>query len=606
MTMNNWLVDADNLNLSTLNKEKYLFKNSTVESFISGGRNIVCAPKGFGKTLLLKYISNRYTEASMGGQDAIRIPYNREIDYFQQVIDAHSAITSRTNSDTWKDFWIICICLSVITNYAIRTKDKVYLADFVSQINKEIGQLHLSLSIIKQISHKLNQGDEISRFDMVRLNPTEILSLLLQESPEELFQSRSRLLVAVRQACSIIERPIVIFIDKVDQGVDNLPFQAWADAQNGLAQAVYHIKSMNSQIKIFASIRMEAWAVFKHQLRLQYSDNIAEIRYSHSDLEHIFENAITTFEDKDSLRQPNELETNPVKAFSGIDTINNEWAGEDETAIDYLIRYSLGRPRDLMMLGKVIHEHARDLDESQFRDIVGEKTSREIENSYLCEVEKFTATDLASDLPKALKHVDSNIITKTQLYDACYKYNRQIVEGCVAKKGASCSDCKDAKKIFQDMYAVGLLGTVSHDEDGSNNLYRQHFCRIGDYSGNELPISDWYILHPAAKWCARNANANYKGMRGILTGNGKEWKSEYADKINMNWLVHEARKIGLFDENFSERILNHLRKMDDHSMEVKKDFEKAKKKISLNDAKTVGGILVDATKIIDAFYKWVV
>ena len=78
---------------------------------------------------------------------------------------------------------------------------------------------------------------------------------------------------------------IYFFIDKVDQAIHHLSRDAWIAIQAGLIEAAWEMMNANSHIKIFASIRQEAFSNYQSDIKSNLFGATTAIDYSEQELE---------------------------------------------------------------------------------------------------------------------------------------------------------------------------------------------------------------------------------------------------------------------------------------------------------------------------------
>jgi hypothetical protein len=79
------------------------------------------------------------------------------------------------------------------------------------------------------------------------------------------------------------------FIDKVDQAVRQLSRDAWITVQAGLIEAAWEMMSANSHIRVYASIRQEAFANYQSDVKSNLLGATTILRYSDEELETLMD-----------------------------------------------------------------------------------------------------------------------------------------------------------------------------------------------------------------------------------------------------------------------------------------------------------------------------
>lgn len=172
-----------------------------------------------------------------------------------------------------------------------------------------------------------------------------------------------------------IQSGVVIFIDDTDQtfhnslvvphrsdaeGKDNLSISVWINVQIGLMNAIYNLNKQNGHIKIYATIRREAWEAWDSELKINFRNNACMLRYDKDEIRTIFEKNLQLIESADLVERGKGPTT--VRHFLGFDEMEHPFAKDmegnkrREPAFDFIYRHTYGRPREITMIGKQIHE----------------------------------------------------------------------------------------------------------------------------------------------------------------------------------------------------------------------------------------------------------
>src|SRR6185369_16615417 len=94
---------------------------------------------------------------------------------------------------------------------------------------------------------------------------------------------------------------VFIFVDKLDQALRGLPRAAWVHMQAGMIEAAWDLMSANRHVKIFATIREEAFSGYESDIKTNLYGAISTIRYAKHDLFELLEN-LTHYYEGVSLR----------------------------------------------------------------------------------------------------------------------------------------------------------------------------------------------------------------------------------------------------------------------------------------------------------------
>lgn len=562
-----WTADAANINVSALDLEKYIAITSRIDEFISSNKYIVAAPKGYGKTLLIKYRRlcnyDRYED-----QDSLIIPSNTEIDSFDNSIPFDTNFLGYLeNQVEWENLWQISIGLSIILHYVIKIKDTEFIFAFLERFKGKNNRLSSLVGVSEKIASKLNEKQPIPTFLKIQANPSSLLASLLTLSLSDLRSSTGHSLDAVHQWCLAIDRPVFLYVDQIDQGVREFPLKLWKNAQNGIVGAIFKLHNSNKHIKVYSSIRSEAWESCEGELYSQYQDHVCTLDYKDGDLKRIFEHAVKAYETKRFAHSDNLFNQNPTRAFIGLDKVKNNWGGEDEDVFNYMLRHSLRRPRDLILLGGGVHQLYMEsrLTEEEFCSLVNRIPGEEIGKQYLLETVRFSKSLGNVNLQRFFTLTHKNIFTLEEMIEICSKYNSDIE--CAAKLGngirtEACSKCKAANHIFCDLYRIGLLGIVKNEEIKTDKSRYQYFKTPGHIRSEHLPSSQFYLLHPAMDHYIKEEQSNnlFSPVRGIILGHGRKWIDKYDALILVAKLDELFRTCGMA---VPQHILDAQRKLAD-------------------------------------------
>ncbi len=179
-----------------------------------------------------------------------------------------------------------------------------------------------------------------------------------------------------------------------------------------------------------------------------------------------------------------------MKAFLGIDVIENRHIAEEENVFDYIYRHSLKRPCDLMKICKQLSFENKCQDISKVRTIVNESAG-EILEMYISELGSF----LPLDIEKLFPHINTNIVDLNYIKYVCNRYANQQIDDFDCPR--DCSNCISLYP-FSVLYNIGLLGYIRYDM--ANEINIQSFDRTGKSVFLDaifhLPQSNYYFIHP--------------------------------------------------------------------------------------------------------------
>ena len=248
-----WMIDAIDLDLPESVEDfrkQLLHENSEISDFLIRSpeerdfKFLVVAPKGYGKTLLLKAkrialqrVSPEMLFIPQGGSLIDRPPGTPPL-FTKEEIDRKSS-----DIQYWKTLWITSICLSVLQHV-----DRSALTHIDSDFTREL----VNSPVLSTV------GD--------------VFNSLLHLTDAQYFRTTNACLAAIIPYYRSIRRSVATFIDNVDDYFyPQLPVedevgaiyknqnrQVWVLAQIGLAEAIRELRETNLHIKLFAALRSEA------------------------------------------------------------------------------------------------------------------------------------------------------------------------------------------------------------------------------------------------------------------------------------------------------------------------------------------------------------
>jgi hypothetical protein len=533
--MKPWSADAIDIGeITELKPEEDLVITPSIKKFINTDRDSMfyaVAPKGFGKTLLLMYKRLIYQQKHKKGEMYF-IPNDNPVDRnITPIPFGLEKINILRNNDNWVNIWSFCISLSIIKNLKIIYGKK-------ADINKKDEMEKL----IKYLPIEIQVMIENPLF----VTPYGYLSHILGLSHKNIIEIIHKQYLLI-QIIKEVRSSIAIFIDNTDQlfgehlKVQNdtdsfsgeLSPDIWYASQIGLMIAVWTLCSLNRHIKIFTSIRKEAFLKLFDSIdtSLQIYGSTLDIEYTKRDLYEIFIKNIMRM-NKDELTYPTDFETDPLYAFLGLNEnkITNAWVGNSkEFLFDYIYRHTLKRPRDLMIIGAQLSMIRKEERTEENIRIKVNKSATKIVEEYLAETKSHMHFP---DIENFFNLINSNILTKNEVRDICKEFNKS--------KTCGKQDCKKCEKthVFCNLYKIGLLGVVR--KDLMTNKYVQMFLPPGNkllFESKTLPHTEYYLIHPALNSLIydirlhpdeiqlnkpeKNNNTNPR----TIVGDGYEWKN---------------------------------------------------------------------------------
>lgn len=517
--MNTWNTDAQ---LADSIDEKFLATNPQIEQFLSSGvhgKFLLVAAKGMGKTLLLRH---KRRQIEHEHKDYFLIPRNNTADYVNPPRSPSKGMTELMQTKAfWQDVWILSIAISVLLNFPHDLSESER-----ESVLGEVDRAELPVELAKELSNVFSKKHVIHR------PPSEVLDIFLQCSVKTIERVRSH---AVTIVTALVIRHIdsgcAVFIDSFDQAIstvfpDNLDI--WCGGQGGLLKAAWELSRHNRHLKIYATIRQEAFAYFNDAEINNIKGSMLLIEYSKDDLCTIFTKAVQHYEDINSLEE-----------FVGLKLINNVYLKIREPVFDYIYRHTTGVPRWFIAIGEKIST-AR-----QGRGIITDAGMQRRHQRLIAEIINEESSVLAATYLKAemapffrggmpenyiegiLGRIGSTVLSLANLVRIAEKF---LTTGWSGTRHPFCL-----------LYNFGLLGYVAKNPSGHG--YRQKFKKPYEFDWNYdhvLPKdpNTYYLIHPALHHIIQTKNYNFKFNR-VKIGDGMPWEKREMERI-------AAEKIRIF------------------------------------------------------------
>lgn len=520
-TQGPWRVEADTLPEMAYDHYRHalIHETSSIKTYLAPRhqeRTVLVAPKGYGKTLLLIAKKKSVLEAKSG---QIVMAENRFIDRplgIFPVIKREMLEILASDYEFWKSLWKISLSLSAIKAFARATRERLTDQNLTG---------HNWYRRIITDDQKYFEAGEIFT-DLLGQDYRFIMNIIAHSNT--IFPHFNR-----------INTQIVFFIDNVDEYFRpvledhsagssgrqslyrNRSNAVWSLAQIALASVAYELEKANHHIKIYCTIRHEAFLRMPEVENdaFQISGRCTKIEYTRDDLENIFLKNID-ITPKDRLVAADNPDA--MARFVGETNmlVEHRFISRPERIFDYFLRHTLYRPRDLMFIGgEVVKINPKERSAQAIRAAVDAAT-KTIAESIFGEMRPFLAVPNRELL---FKRIETNVLTMEQLGEISEAYLANL------GYGAQRDPEGDGGHPFSILHKLGLLGTV-RPEFGNQGRRLQCFLQPTEIRINndpELPLSEHYLIHPALDQSIYERSAG-KYSRGYDTrniiGNQLEWE----------------------------------------------------------------------------------
>ena len=515
-----WRVEADTLPEMAYDHYRHtlIHETSSIKAYLAPKhqeRTILVAPKGYGKTLLLIAKKKSFLEARSG---QIVMAENRFIDRplgIFPVIKRELLDLLASDYEFWKSLWKISLSLSAIKAFARATRERP--TDRALLEHDWYGRIIAD-------DHKYFEAGEIFA-DLLSQDYKYIIHIIARSN-------------AVFPYFNRINTQIVFFIDNVDEYFRpvledrsaqtsgrhslyrNRSNAVWSLAQIALASVAYELEKTNHHIKIYCTIRHEAFLKMPEveSDAFQISGRCTKIEYTRDDLEKIFVKNIDITA-KERLVDPDHLDAMLRLVGEANKAVKHRFVSRPEAIFDYFLRHTLYRPRDLMFIGGEIVKIDPSQRSAQPIRAAVETATKTIVDSIFGEMRPFFTVPNRELL---LRRIEANVLTLDQLDEVSAAYVADLGDASRDPDG-------EMGHPFSVLHKLGLLGTVRL-EFGNQGRWRQCFLQpteIQISNDNELPVSEYYLIHPALDQSIYERSAG-KFTRGYDTrniiGNQLEWE----------------------------------------------------------------------------------
>lgn len=503
-----WTIDAAGVDVANL-RSPYCRDDLRVflDSKVGSLHRILVAPKGYGKTLYLKYKARKIRELY---KDQVPIfPSSvkpQDIEFLKLSLDWREMLhdVGRLSVNDWSLLWqLVLISKGLQMLDAVSGLDE-YLKTLLRAKSEPVADI-LSAVIRDRDQFGLNTTQ---RLRQVRLafNDSGRDVVLFIDNTDEMFVGLDRVL-QLREVHQKGQRtPIRVSEESAIQNDSDLSMEVaksnpamWKAAQVGLLLAVREIERSVQLLSVYTTLRAEAVNTADHEDALQAKTYIVPITYNEEDLAEIFAWHVDMMS-KSDLVDPQA--THPAERLMGVEPIEHRYVHDSdgllyEKPFDLVLRHTTLSPRDLIVIGGHIA-----------------KLSRTERAGPLRAVRIRQAIDKA--VAELLVYFRQNAIPKW-MDDWEYelkKFSTPVVDEATAR-----TKLGPSKDRF---YSYGLLGVAQ--SSGKAGQYHQAFLTQWDgvYAAQELPLpkADYYFLHPWLHDWAKRFNPDFTADASNIVGNG--------------------------------------------------------------------------------------
>jgi hypothetical protein len=567
-----WETEGERIEKETL--DKILFKeNNSVKEFLNTGRNFIIATKGIGKTILLKAkrdsMAEQYETKRSDSSETSKVIFLPQDRPYLDLADSFGNLDKNkikylSNWVNCEKIWSVSLQVSILNSYSRSIKNNTLDFSVLDAKSKQVVKDTEAYTPVQTAQYIINMGvSEIEQlYNNGRLNIN-------------------------RMFITDIQSAILVFIDRIDQALEEYHSrEIWISMQAGLLEAAWNVMRNNHHVKIFTSIRLEAFSNYESSNKMAIDGSVTILEYEKDDLLKMM--------DKMSMGYLNM----PFYENLGLETFQHpeQWYKQD--TFDYILNHTISRPREIVVLLSHYHKPSTE-DKNEIirylRESINETATQKICPDIFSEYELFM--NCLND--KKLREnffalLNKNILTYTEAKEICSKYN--------AKSDCDEKNCKKCEEMhpFCDLYNIGLLGIVEK-EDGESTKYKQKFLSPNNLKaipGNYLPpTSNCYLLHPSLNKLIKDTRdqgnrGEYAHILFIHIGDGNDWHDWYDEWIELNKLLDDA-----VHENIIKKIEKEMVEII-KSNTTEKISLLEKFRAAMDQTITIGGKIINTTETI--------
>lgn len=525
-----WITEGCDIRCFT-EYENLIYQNEIISTFLQDpNKYFIIAGKGIGKTLLLRYKRYLMNEKSDG---VVFLPADRPyIDFVDRIAKTLSMSEIRQFSDVdfCTNFWRVTLQTCLLSAISISTDSmEKFLAD-ITAISPPPANLAKHFRFLLGSKRGV---ETICNYLITHVGETNLVKLFdISYLITDLFRKE-------------IKHSVVYFFDRLDQAFKYTDAEIWLSMQQGLLEAAWNIMKSNPHVKIYLSLRQEAYDAHSSFNKESMAANTSLISYTEQELYDLITQLVKFYEGKDSF-----------KDFVGVEYINNN-CHKKETVYQLLNRYSIGRPRDFVVFGKALSERVGDKylsieDRAQkLKEVIITSSSSNIISGLHDEVSMLlTCLKTKQRFDDFVKLLNRNVLTYFELQEYCKRFNG------ITTCSKECSDCKESSEMmhpFCDLYIMGLLGEIKREEDTlqMRQVFKSPYKDITKAGVSRE--SEYYLIHPALRRYIQalqtGKSSVYEIYEGSLIGDGLPW----TDKDSVITKIH--KEIDCLEEQNLKKIL---------------------------------------------------
>ncbi len=513
--MSAWVIDSVQIDFEELHREErrgretiewLIAEESDMRQFIHSEKighpsRVLVAPKGFGKTMILRYRSHQLRSLAQQSGAVFHPSGESDVEYLQVLFDhreMYNYVVPRVGPQQWARVWecalLVTACQSLdLKSLGSASLDKLFSVDSAVSVSS-----NLSIILREANNRPSLTGQEIE---------------------------------TLRNTFNAAGKDVVAFIDNADEAfaADGIDFTQdhpviWRDLQIGLLLAIHSVERHSRKLHVYTSLRAEAIVGIKEKTQLQAKSLCVDLRYSKAALRRIFDANIEMFE-RDKMVSPDAL--NRIEQWIGYRYVEHPYvtsvsgALQREDIFEFILRHTFMSPRNLMVLGRAMS--------SAHSDLTGDHG---IEALRRC-INDLSTSDIFEDwqinaIPRWCSEYDTGLtLINTNVLDAAAL---DEIDEMVGTGGQSGDGATSPQKFSSYLYQHGLLGFAFRYPGHS---YEQRFLEKwrSRFSDEVIlrPDADYYFVHPILNQVIRERRgegAHYEPDKSNIVGFDKPYFNE--------------------------------------------------------------------------------
>jgi hypothetical protein len=473
-------------------------ETSITREFLSESdrRFFICGLKGIGKTLLLQKKSLKIRNEQPG---LILLPATQPVEKLTPLVYSMSEQDTKDLSvqTGWFRLWLFVLTLSILKRII------------------EVGQLPAE-TLPRRVLRAFPQMVATISYHVdgiLRLGPHDRRVLIEQELEPLLTLLRS------------LHNGVAVFVDAIDDCVYShmgpdleryedrskthlgvLSAKVWGAAQVGFVRAAVALHEVNRHVKVFGALRREALDGDIVPDRQNLEAYLVNLEYTRDDLRGIFTTKLSALFKQSPEYFVKPASPNLVEAFFGYTTLTHptvkslSWQPLEEAVLDYIIRHSRGRPRELDLVGESLQYmpgHSRPPEEVRHR--VREKSKK-----WFDWAKSEMIPYWQDEYSKVLNTLPSNVLPKTEV-------QRLLQNAALTRSHPN---------ALNELFELGLIGCVVPGEHGElTQRFRQNDPEL-PVTGELFEASSHYVVHPCVNLATRALKSTYEPDLHNVAGHG--------------------------------------------------------------------------------------